>query len=213
MPLSALARLNVSELQPVAKVQAYRGRVGYSGMWWMRTLRSSVEFPTLRARDSLIVEDFSNTIEQIVARPLQVVDPTGHVLLQPEYLIERRDGTIDLLVLDVDTHGLEDVGALLRDEAGMRVVASPPLPDVPRTCLHWLAGFRMTRFDPDPRTEASLVNLFARPAALGSALRRSTLSEPRTVLLDHVYNLLWRCILAMDLSAGPLSMRTVVWAR
>ncbi|ROR53339.1 hypothetical protein EDD41_0480 [Luteococcus japonicus] len=74
---SELAHTDLASLTPITKAPAYSGRRGYSGYWWLASVRRSVPFSTLSEVDMLISLDYSNKYTQFIHNPFRISWPTS----------------------------------------------------------------------------------------------------------------------------------------
>src|ERR1700694_728070 len=91
MPLAGL--LNAA---PWGTFVWYRGQKHYSGAYWSATERGHVIYESRHELSCLLLADFDNAVERIVAQPFQLTfptrpNPTHHV---PDFLLSTDHGAV-----------------------------------------------------------------------------------------------------------------------
>src|SRR6266571_3138361 len=201
----------------VREFGSFKGQRSFQGAWWFATTGEHVGFESWVERDAVMLLDFGPDVVAVSSQPFRLTwagrpGTRWHV---PDFFARLADGSA--VVIDVrpdELVGADDAEVFAATRRACAAagwgyrrvgVADPVL----AANVRWLSGFRHRR----------CVNALA-----GSELVRRVAAGPMTVtglvalagdrvaVLPTLYHLLWRGVLGADLTAAPLSGRTVVRA-
>jgi hypothetical protein len=215
--LEVLWSVGFERVSPVRSFGSFQGQRSFQGSWWFATTGEHVGFESWVERDAVMLLDFDPDVIAVSSQPFCLTwanQPRArrHV---PDFFARLADGSA--LVIDVrpdELIGADDAEVFAATQRacaavgwGYRRVGA--VDAVLAANVRWLSGFRHRR----------CVNALA-----GSELVRRVAAGPMTVtglvafagdrvaVLPALYHLLWRGVLDVDLTAAPLSGRSVVRA-
>lgn len=200
---------------PVRSFPSFKGQRNFTGLYWAATSRSLVGYESWVERDAAMALDFDPEVVGLAAQPFRLIWPHGdqrreHV---PDYFARLRDGTG--VVIDVRPVGLVDAVAAEVFAATARVCAAVgwqfrQIGELDRTYaanLRWLSRYRHRRCH-QVEVAALLREVFVDPLPL---LVGAEKTGDRLAVLPVLYHLIWRHVLATDLTSGPLRGDSRVW--
>lgn len=209
--VDALARIDLSRLTPVSKVPAYRGRRGYSGYWWLASLRRSVPFATLGQADMLISLDYSNKYTQVIHNPFKLswpVSPGGsRRSVVPPYLALGAGVSPAVVFRGPLPRGL--TAESFSDSAGLAARGSTSTQTRVEN-LRWLAAFRYTSCRPNDRQQEVIRDDVLRTGQFRAAQRASAhvLGASQSQVFTWLSNMLWMRQLGANLDDELLHGKT-----
>jgi len=205
---------------PVRDFFAWPGKRNYEGLWWSSRNHTLVRFESLLERQAIEWFDFDPTVAGLSAQPFALLWARGtagqswHV---PDLFIRRADGS----ALVVDVRPADRVDADAADQfrrtraacstVGWNYEVFAGLPEPLGLNVRFVSGYRFDRCRPNERQQAQLVRTYGsgQPLETGVDDLTNRLGEPRATVLVHIYHLLWRQILHVDLNE-PLRMDSTV---
>jgi hypothetical protein len=215
--LEVLWNTGFERVSPVRSFGSFQGQRSFQGLWWFATTGEHVGFESWVERDAVMLLDFDPDVVAVSSQPFCLTwagQPGGrrHV---PDFFARLADGSA--LVIDVrpdELVGADDAEVFAATQWACAAVGwgyrrVGVVDAVLAANVRWLSGFRHRR----------CVNALA-----GSELVRRVAAGPVTVtdlvavagdrvaVLPMLCHLLWRGVLDADLTAAPLSGRTVVRA-
>ncbi len=215
--LEVLWSVGFEHVAPVRSFGSFRGQRSFQGSWWFATTGEYVGFESWVERDAVMLLDFDPDVVAVSSQPfwLRWANQPGARRHVPDFFARLADGSA--LVIDVrpdELIGADDAGVFAATQRACAAVGwgyrrVGVVDAVLAANVRWLSGFRHRR----------CVNALA-----GSELVRRVAAGPMTVtglvalagdrvaVLPTLYHLLWRGVLGADLTAAPLSGRTVVRA-
>ncbi len=215
--LEVLWGTGFEHVSPVRSFGSFQGQRSFQGSWWFATTGEHVGFESWVERDAVMLLDFDPDVVAVSSQPfwLRWANQPGARRHVPDFFARLADGSA--LVIDVrpdELIGADDAGVFAATQRACAAVGwgyrrVGVVDAVLAANVRWLSGFRHRR----------CVNALA-----GSELVRRVAAGPMTVtglvalagdrvaVLPTLYHLLWRGVLGADLTAAPLSGRTVVRA-
>ncbi len=215
--LEVLWNVGFEHVLPVRSFGSFQGQRSFQGSWWFATTGGHVGFESWVERDAVMLLDFDPDVIAVSSQPFCLTwanrpRARRHV---PDFFARLADGSA--LVIDVrpdELVGADDAEVFAATQRACAAVGwgyrrVGVVDAVLAANVRWLSGFRHRR----------CVNALA-----GSELVRRVAAGPVTVadlvafagdrvaVLPTLYHLLWRGVLDADLTAAPLSGRTVVRA-
>ncbi|MGK5628911.1 TnsA-like heteromeric transposase endonuclease subunit [Streptomyces sp. URMC 123] len=213
-PLSACWTLRFEWLSPVRTVKSYEGQKSVTRDYWTATTAGQLSCESHLERHHAMLMDFDPRVTVLVGQPFRLFWPgprgrRGHV---PDFFARLDDG--GGLVMDVrpdDRIGPDDAEAFAAtaracELAGWVFRRVRSIDPVLLANVKWLAGYRHPRNHREP-VASELTRAFAEPEALLAGAERV---GDRLAVLPVLYHLLWRRVLDVDLTSGPLGPRSVV---
>ena len=215
--LQVLWSTGFEHVSPVRSFGSFQGQRSFQGSWWFATTGEHIGFESWVERDAVMLLDFDPDVVAVSSQPfwLRWANQPGARRHVPDFFARLADGSA--LVIDVrpdELIGADDAGVFAATQRACAAVGwgyrrVGVVDAVLAANVRWLSGFRHRR----------CVNALA-----GSELVRRVAAGPMTVtglvalagdrvaVLPTLYHLLWRGVLGADLTAAPLSGRTVVRA-
>ena len=215
--LEVLWSVGFERVSPVRSFGSFQGQRSFQGSWWFATTGEHVGFESWVERDAVMLLDFDPDVIAVSSQPFCLTwanEPRArrHV---PDFFARLADGSA--LVIDVrpdELIGADDAEVFAATQRACAAVGwgyrrVGVVDAVLAANVRWLSGFRHRR----------CVNALA-----GGELVRRVAAGPMTVtglvafagdrvaVLPTLYHLLWRGVLDVDLTAAPLSGRSVVRA-
>ena len=198
------AALPLEFAAPVRSLPSFRGQHNNTGLWWCATTGRHVGYESWLQRDHVTLLDFDAAVVGLASQPFWLSWQDSGVRREhaPDFFARLSDGVG--VVLDVRPAGRvrpRDAAAFAATQRACDLVGwryrlvHEPEP-VRMANIRWLAGFRHPRCCRDTVADAAAA-VFAAPRRLmeGAAL----LGDP-LYTLPTVFHLLWRGVLAADLS-------------
>ncbi len=215
--LEVLRSAGFEHVSPVRSFGSFQGQRSFQGSWWFATTGEHVGFESWVERDAVMLLDFDPDVIAVSSQPfcLTWADRPRARRHVPDFFARLADGSA--LVIDVrpdELIGPDDAEVFAATQRACAAVGwgyrrVGVVDAVLAANVRWLSGFRHRR----------CVNALA-----GRELVRRVAAGPMTVtglvafagdrvaVLPTLYHLLWRGVLDADLTAAPLSGRTVVRA-
>jgi hypothetical protein len=215
--LGVLWSTGFEHVSPVRSFGSFQGQRSFQGSWWFATTGEHVGFESWVERDAVMLLDFDPDVVAVSSQPFCLrwagqPGPRRHV---PDFFARLADGSA--VVIDVRPDELVGADDAVVFAATQRACAAVGwgyrrvgvAGAVLAANVRWLSGFRHPR----------CLNTLA-----GGELMRRVAAGPVTVadlagcagdrlaVLPALYHLLWRGVLGADLTAAPLSGRTVIRA-
>jgi hypothetical protein len=213
-PLTSSWSVAFERAAPVRTFGSFKGQRSFQGSWWFATTGEHVGFESWLERDVLMALDFDAEVVAASSQPFWLSwpgegRPRRHA---PDYFARRVDGTA--LVIDVraddriDAHDVEVFAATAQacQSVGWDYERCGRLDPVLGANLRWLAGYRHRRCC-TPLVADRLTECLSVPLPLGELAARA---GDRLAVLPTLYHLLWRQVIDVDLTLGPLSGSTVL---
>ncbi len=199
---------------PSRSFPSFKGQRNFPGLWWSATTGEHVAYESWVERDVAMLLDFDPQIVAFAAQPFWLWWSDGHDERKhaPDFFARRADATG--VVVDVRPDDLVDeatalvfaVTACACQEVGWEFRRSGGPPAVLAANVRWLAGYRHPRCH-RPEIADALIDQFAAPVPLFAG---AVAVGDRLAVLPVLYHLLWRHVLATDLSTAPLSPDSLV---
>lgn len=207
---------------PIRTFYAWRGKRNLEGLHYLQTTGNHIPFESRLEHQYLLTADFDPDIVAVAAQPLAILwphDTPGRRSHVPDFFVRHANG--DGTVVDVRAARYLDKAAdqfnatqALCDEIGWHYQVWTGADRHLMDGITFVSGYRADRCVPAPELEAALVGVYAEPVPLEQGLpwaaKRAGVS--RAVALAGLYHLVWRGVLAIDMTR-PLSLRTPVWAK
>jgi hypothetical protein len=213
--LAALCSVCFEQVSPVRSFGSYRGQRSFQGAWWFATTGEHVVFESWLERDTVMMLDFDREVVAVSAQPFWLVwsGERGRWRHAPDLFARRVDGAA--VVIDVradDRIRAEDAEAFAATERacasvgwGYRRVGV--VDELLATNVRWLSGYRHRRCLDAPIAMVLMQRLAVAPMTV-SELAHAV--GDGVAVLPTLYHLMWRRVIAAELSNAPLSARTVV---
>ena len=215
--LEVLRDAGFEHVLPVRSFGSFRGQRSFQGSWWFATTGELVGFESWAERDAVMLLDFDPDVVAVSSQPfcLRWAGQPGARRHVPDFFARLADGSA--LVIDVrpdELIGAGDAGVFAATRVACAAVgwgyrrvgvADPVL----AANVRWLSGFRHPRCG-NTLAGGELVRRVAAGPVTVTDL--AGCAGDRLAVLPALYHLLWRGVLAADLTAAPLSGRTVVRA-
>jgi hypothetical protein len=215
--LEVLWGTGFEHVSPVRSFGSFQGQRSFQGSWWFATTGEHVGFESWVERDAVMLLDFDPDVIAVSSQPFCLtwagrLRARRHV---PDFFARQADGSA--VVIDVrpdELVGADDAEVFAATQRACAAVgwgyrrvgvAGPVL----AANVRWLSGFR------HPRCLNTLAGSeLVRRVAAGpvTVTDLAGCADDRLAVLPALYHLLWRGVLAADLTAAPLSGRTVVRA-
>jgi len=215
--LEVLWRTGFEHVSPVRSFGSFRGQRSFQGSWWFATTGEHVGFESWVERDAVMLLDFDPDVVAVSSQPfcLRWADLPGARRHVPDYFARLADGSA--VVIDVrpdELVGADDAEVFAATQRtcaavgwGYRRVGVADA--VLAANVRWLSGFRHCRCGNAPAGSELVRRAAAGPVPVADL---AGCAGDRLAVLPVLYHLLWRGVLAADLTAAPLSGRTVVRA-
>ena len=215
--LEVLWGTGFEHVSPVRSFGSFRGQRSFQGSWWFATTGGHVGFESWAERDAVMLLDFDPDVVAVSSQPFCLTwagqrRARRHV---PDFFARQADGTA--VVIDVRPDELvgpddAEVFAATRRACaavgwGYRRVGVPDA--VLAANVRWLSGFRHRRCGNALAGRELVRRVAAGPVTVADL---AGCAGDRLAVLPVLYHLLWRGVLAGDLTAAPLSGRTVIRA-
>ncbi|MFI7529689.1 TnsA-like heteromeric transposase endonuclease subunit [Nocardia salmonicida] len=218
----AVAGLRVENGLPVRRFYSWPGKPNKEGRWWSSTMQAHVAHESLLEREYLLIADYVPQIIAVVSQPVALLWPTGipgHRYHVPDFFVRYSDGGGRLVDVRTPTRLAESRTQFAMTSQACREIGweyevfTGSAPGWIRN-LEWIGRYRHPRYAPEPSLAQQITGLLAYPVCLDVGIRAvaAAAAIPRAQALQNIYHLLWHQRLAVDLSAGELSMDTVVHA-
>ena len=202
---------------PVRSFGSFRGQRSFQGSWWFATTGEHVGFESWVERDAVMLLDFDPDVVAVSSQPfcLRWAGQPGARRHVPDFFARLADGSA--IVIDVrpdELVGADDAEVFAATQRacagvgwGYRRVGV--VDAVLAANVRWLSGFRHRRCGNGPAGGELVRRVAAGPVTVTDL---AGCAGDRLAVLPTLYHLLWRGVLAADLTAAPLSGRTVVRA-
>jgi hypothetical protein len=215
--LEVLWRAGFERVSPVRSFGSFRGQRSFQGSWWFATTGEHVGFESWVERDAVMLLDFDPNVVAVSSQPfcLRWAGQPGARRHVPDYFARLADGSA--VVIDVrpdELVGADDAEVFAATQRACAVVGwgyrRVGVADaVLAANVRWLSGFRHRRCGNAPAGSELVRRAAAGPVTVADL---AGCAGDRLAVLPALYHLLWRGVLAADLTAAPLSGRTVVRA-
>jgi hypothetical protein len=215
--LEVLWSTGFEHVSPVRSFGSFRGQRSFQGLWWFATTGGHVGFESWAERDVVMLLDFDPDVVAVSSQPFCLTwaaQPRArrHV---PDFFARLADGSA--VVIDVrpdELVGADDAEVFAATQRACAAVGwgyrrVGVIDAVLAANVRWLSGFRHRRCGNAPAGSELVRRVAAGPVTVTDLA--GCAGDPVTVL-PALYHLLWRGVLAADLTAAPLSGRTVVRA-
>jgi hypothetical protein len=193
-----------------------RGQRHFPGWWWLATTARHVGYESWLERDHLMLLDFDPAVTAVSSQPFWLHWHDGRRSRRhaPDFFARLADGTgvvIDVRADDrIGPRDAEAFGVTARacEIAGWEFRRVGVIDPVLAANVRWLSRYRHPRCAGAREVAEALRAAFADPAGLlaGAAGAGDSLA-----VLPVLFHLMWRRVLAADLSSGPLNSSTLVW--
>ena len=215
--LEVLRDAGFEHVLPVRSFGSFRGQRSFQGSWWFATTGEHVGFESWVERDAVMLLDFDPDVVAVSSQPfcLRWAGQPGARRHVPDFFARLADGSA--IVIDVrpdELVGADDAEVFAATHRacaavgwGYRRVGVADA--VLAANVRWLSGFRHRRCG-NALAGGELVRRVAAGPVTVTDL--AGCAGDRLAVLPALYHLLWRGVLAADLTAAPLSGRTVVRA-
>jgi hypothetical protein len=203
-------------LTPVRNFRWSKTQRHWPGWWWSSTSGRHVGYESWLERDHAMLLDFDPEVAGFASQPFWlrwrgIERDRRHA---PDFFARLVDGTgVVIDVRDDDRIELADADAfdamaVACDGVGweFRRVGTPD--PVLVANVRWLSRYRHPRNGIRREIVEMLLAVFARPVPLFEGTAEV---GDRLVVLPVLYHLMWRRVLAADLTSRPLSSHTTVW--
>lgn len=206
--------------RPVRDFFSWPGKRNYEGAWWCSTTHGLVRFESLLERQAITWFDFDESVVGLSSQPLALLWPRGTVGQSwhvPDLFLRHLDGTARV----VDVRPLDRVDADAREQfsrtrdacavVGWGYEVFTGLAEQVEANVRFLAGYRVDRCRPSDLEQAQLQEVFqsGRPLDEGIDVLTTRTGTSRAAALVHLYNLLWRHVLRLDLEL-PIRSNSMV---
>jgi len=215
--LEVLWSTGFEHVSPVRSFGSFRGQRSFQGSWWFATTGEHVGFESWAERDAVMLLDFDPDVVAVSSQPfcLRWGDQPGARRHVPDFFARLADGSA--VVIDVRPDELVGADDAVVFAATRRACAAVGwgyrrvgvVDAVLAANVRWLSGFRHRRCVNAPAGSELVRRVAAGPVMVTDLVARA---GDRLAVLPALYHLLWRGVLAADLTAAPLSGRTVVRA-
>ena len=215
--LEVLWRTGFEHVSPVRSFGSFQGQRSFQGSWWFATTGEHVGFESWVERDAVMLLDFDPDVVAVSSQPfcLTWACQPGARRHVPDYFARLADGSA--VVIDVrpdELVGADDAEVFAATHRacaavgwGYRRVGVADA--VLAANVRWLSGFRYRRCGNAPAGAELVRRVAAGPVTVTDL---AGCAGDRLAVLPALYHLLWRGVLAADLTAAALSGRTVVRA-
>jgi rhodanese-related sulfurtransferase len=215
--LEVLWSAGFEHVWPVRSFGSFRGQRSFQGSWWFATTGEHVGFESWVERDAVMLLDFDPDVVAVSSQPfcLRWAGQPGARRHVPDFFARLADGSA--VVIDVRPDELVGADDAVVFAATQRACAAVGwgyrrvgvIDAVLAANVRWLSGFRHRRCGNGPAGGELVRRVAAGPAMVADL---AGCAGDRLAVLPALYHLLWRGVLAADLTAAPLSGRTVVRA-
>lgn len=215
--LEVLWNTGFEHVSPVRSFGSFQGQRSFQGSWWFATTGEHVGFESWVERDAVMLLDFDPDVVAVSSQPfwLTWASQPGARRHVPDFFARLSDGSA--LVIDVRPDELIGAGDAEVSAATQRACAAVGwgyrrvgvVDAVLAANVRWLSGFRHRRCVNALAGSELVRRVAARPVTVTDLV---AFAGDRVAVLPALYHLLWRGVLAADLTAAPLSGRTVVRA-
>jgi hypothetical protein len=204
------------DVAPARSFRWSRRQQHFPGWWWLATTGRHVGYESWLERDHLMLLDFDPAVVAVSSQPFWLHWNDGRRSRRhaPDFFARLAGGAG--VVIDVraddriepeDAEGFSvTAGACAAAGWGFRRagVVDPAL----AANVRWLSRYRHPRCAGRPGIADALRLAFASPAFLSAGV---AVVGDNIAVLPVLFHLMWRRVLAADLSAGPLSSSSLVW--
>jgi hypothetical protein len=215
--LEVLSDAGFEHALPVRSFGSFRGQRSFQGSWWFATTGEHVGFESWVERDAVMLLDFDPDVVAVSSQPfcLRWAGQPGTRRHVPDFFARLADGSA--VVIDVRPDELISPGDAEVFAATARACAAVGWDyrrvgvagAVLAANVRWLSGFRHRRYGNAPGGGELVRRAAAGPVTVADL---AGCAGDRLAVLPALYHLLWRGVLAADLTAAPLSGRTVIRA-
>jgi hypothetical protein len=216
LPLEACGGVAFEDVAPARVFRWSRGQRHFPGWWWLATTARHVGYESWLERDHLMLLDFDPAVAAVSSQPFWLHWHDGRRARRhaPDFFARLADGSgvvIDVRADDrIEPQDAEAFGMVARacEMAGWefrRVGVTDP---VLTANVRWLSRYRHPRCALAPEIADALQAAFAGPERLMAGAVRAGDS---LAVLPVLFRLMWRGVLAADLSAEPLNSASMVW--
>jgi len=215
--LEVLWSTGFEHVSPVRSFGSFQGQRSFQGSWWFATTGEHVGFESWVERDAVMLLDFDPDVVAVSSQPFRLTwagrpGTRWHV---PDFFARLADGSA--VVIDVrpdELVGADDAEVFAATRRACAAVGwgyrrVGVVDAVLAANVRWLSGFRHRRCVNAPAGGELMRHAAAGPVTVAGLVARA---GDRLAVLPALYHLLWRGVLAADLTAAPLSGRTVVRA-
>ena len=216
LPVAASGSVPFEDAVPARAFRWSRGQRHFPGWWWLATTARHVGYESWLERDHLMLLDFDPAVTAVSSQPFWLHWHDGRRSRRhaPDFFARLADGTgvvIDVRADDrIEPQDAEAFGvtAAACRNAGWQFRRVGVIDPVLTVNVRWLSRYRHPRCAGTPEVTEALRLAFADPACLraGAACAGDSLA-----VLPALFHLMWRRVLAADLSSGPLNSSTPVW--
>lgn len=213
-PLVRCWSTRFEDVPPVRSFGSFRGQRSFPGLYFAACMNKHIGFESWLERDQLVALDFSPEVLAFSAQPFWLGWTSGGKARRhaPDVFARLVDGTA--MVVDVradDRIGLRDAEAFAVTATACELVGWSyrrvgALDPVWAANVRWLAGYRHRRCLQE-RYRDRLLAEFHSPTSLLAGVKAV---GDRIAVLPTVFHLIWKGVLAADLSAELLHQSTLV---
>lgn len=215
-PLSDCWSVRFEQVRPARSFPSVKGQRHFPGWWWSSTMGDHVGYESWLERDNAMLLDFDPAVAAFASQPfwLRWLDGSGLRRHLPDYFARLVDGTgvvIDVRADDrIEPRDVEafDATAVACGEVGWVFRRVGALAAVFAANVRWLSRYRHPRCGRREDLAVRLIEVFAAPAPLFAGAERVA---DRLVSLPVLFHLLWRRVLATDLTSALLGPGSLVW--
>jgi len=216
-PLQSCGDVRFEEVLPVRPFRFEKGLRNFAGWWYFATTGAHVGFESWLERDHLMLMDFDPRVRAVSSQPfwLHWRDGQGRARRHaPDFFARLDNGSAAVVDVrpddriparDAETFTLT---ASVCRAAGWEYRRSGDLDPVLVANVRWLSRYRHRRCMV-PGIARVLREVFTGGRGL---FEGAELAGDRLRVLPVLFHLMWRRQLAVDLTAGPLGMASVVHA-
>jgi hypothetical protein len=214
-PLSSCGSVRFEDVAPARSFPTFKGQRSFPGRWWSATVGRHVGYEPWLERDHVMLLDFDPAVVGLASQPFRLSWRAAgrwrrHV---PDYFARTAEGggvVIDVRPDDrIRPRDAEAFDATAEACRGLgwgfrRVGGSAP---VFAANVRWLSRYRHRRCGRREDLTARLLELLAVPTPLLDAASRA---GDRLATLPVLYHLMWRQVVAADLTGSLLGPSTMV---
>jgi hypothetical protein len=213
--LPACLNVPFENVSPVRGFRWSKGTASFAGWWWSATMDRHVGFESWLERDHGMLLDFDADVVAFASQPfwLHWMSADRRRRHAPDFFARRADGSGVVIDVRADER-IEPADAEAFDAAAGAcarvgwVFRRLGVPDpVLVANVRWLSRYRHPRCGAGVQVADNLVEVFAKPRPLFDGAAQV---GDRLTVLPVLYHLLWRQILVVDLTAGPMHAATLV---
>jgi hypothetical protein len=216
LPLEACGGVLFEDAAPVRSFCWSRGQQHFPGWWWLATTGRHVGYESWLERDHLMLLDFDPAVTAVGSQPFWLHWSGGRRSRRhaPDFFARLAGGTgavIDVRADDrIEPEDAEafEVTARACAAAGWQFRRVGVIDPVLAANVRWLSRYRHPRCAGRPEVVDALRRAFASPACLSAGAAGA---GDNLAVLPVLFHLMWRRVLAADLSSGPLGSSSLVW--